>query len=91
MGQLNYVQTIEVWLNYFTCCYLYVFYVIVDGHESKGRRIRELTSVVQKHFKFPENGVGLYAKKVNNRGLEIFFKCLLVQLMRTLDEMQEEV
>lgn len=35
----------------------------------KGRRIRELTSVVQKHFKFPENSVELYAEKVNNRGL----------------------
>ncbi|KAL3619975.1 hypothetical protein CASFOL_034887 [Castilleja foliolosa] len=35
----------------------------------KGRRIRELTSVVQKRFKFPENSVELYAVKVNNRGL----------------------
>lgn len=35
----------------------------------KGRRIRELTSVVQKRFKFPENTVELYAEKVNNRGL----------------------
>jgi len=42
------------------CCY-------VSGE--KGRRIRELTSVVQKRFKFPENGVELYAEKVNNRGL----------------------
>ncbi|KAL5562711.1 hypothetical protein UlMin_032458 [Ulmus minor] len=29
----------------------------------KGRRIRELTSVAQKHFKFPENSVELYAEK----------------------------
>ena len=35
----------------------------------KGRRIRELTSVVQKRFKFPEGTVELYAEKVNNRGL----------------------
>ncbi|KAF9615533.1 hypothetical protein IFM89_024160, partial [Coptis chinensis] len=35
----------------------------------KGRRIRELTSVVQKRFKFPKNSVELYAEKVNNRGL----------------------
>nr|CAB3480110.1 unnamed protein product [Digitaria exilis]CAB3482256.1 unnamed protein product [Digitaria exilis] len=35
----------------------------------KGRRIRELTSVVQKRFNFPENGVELYAEKVVNRGL----------------------
>lgn len=35
----------------------------------KGRRIRELTSVVQKRFKFPEGSVELYAEKVANRGL----------------------
>ena len=34
-----------------------------------GRRIRELTSVVQKRFKFPEGSVELYAEKVANRGL----------------------
>ncbi|KAF9603315.1 hypothetical protein IFM89_034664 [Coptis chinensis] len=38
-----------------------------DGE--KGRRIMELTSVVQKMFKFPKNSVKLYAEKVNNRGL----------------------
>eukprot|EP00879_Flechtneria_rotunda_P032133 GHRR01035290.1.p1 GENE.GHRR01035290.1~~GHRR01035290.1.p1 ORF type:complete len:189 (-),score=69.09 GHRR01035290.1:205-771(-) len=35
----------------------------------KGRRIRELTSVVQKRFKFPPETVELYAEKVANRGL----------------------
>jgi small subunit ribosomal protein S3e len=35
----------------------------------KGRRIRELTSVVQKWFQFPEGTVELYAERVNNRGL----------------------
>ncbi|KAJ3239565.1 40S ribosomal protein S3 [Chytriomyces hyalinus] len=35
----------------------------------KGRRIRELTSVVQKRFNFPENTVELYAEKVAARGL----------------------
>nr|ALS05076.1 40S ribosomal protein S3 [Centropages tenuiremis] len=35
----------------------------------KGRRIRELTSVVQKRFNFPENTVELYAEKVATRGL----------------------
>ena len=39
------------------------------GLGEKGRRIRELTSLVQKRFKFPENSVELYAEKVNNRGL----------------------
>jgi len=35
----------------------------------KGRRIRELTSVVQKRFKFPEGSLELYAEKVATRGL----------------------
>lgn len=35
----------------------------------KGRRIRELTAVVQKRFKFAEGSVELYAEKVANRGL----------------------
>lgn len=35
----------------------------------KGRRIRELTSVVQKRFNFPENKVELYAERVANRAL----------------------
>merc|ERR1711936_1151803 len=35
----------------------------------KGRRIRELTSVVQKRFNFPENSVELYAEKVACRSL----------------------
>lgn len=41
----------------------------------KGRRIRELTSVVQKRFGFPENTVELYAEKVNNRGLCAVAQC----------------
>lgn len=35
----------------------------------KGRRIRELTSVVQKRFNFAEHSVELYAEKVATRGL----------------------
>ncbi|KAJ6339863.1 hypothetical protein OIU77_007747 [Salix suchowensis] len=35
----------------------------------KGGRIRELTSVVQKRFKFHENAVELYSEKVSNMGL----------------------
>lgn len=35
----------------------------------KGRRIRELTSVIQKRFNMAENSVDLYAEKVANRGL----------------------
>jgi len=35
----------------------------------KGRRIRELTSIVQKRFGFPDGSVELYAERVPNRGL----------------------
>eukprot|EP00668_Euglena_longa_P011135 GGOE01013514.1.p1 GENE.GGOE01013514.1~~GGOE01013514.1.p1 ORF type:complete len:221 (-),score=23.86 GGOE01013514.1:258-920(-) len=35
----------------------------------KGRRIRELASMVQKRFNFPDNGVELFAERVANRGL----------------------
>ena len=35
----------------------------------KGRRIRELTSVVQKRFRFQEGAVELYAERVANKGL----------------------
>merc|ERR1711992_405023 len=35
----------------------------------KGRRIRELTSVVQRRFNYPEGTVELYAEKVATRGL----------------------
>lgn len=35
----------------------------------KGRRIRELTSVVQKRFRFPDGSIELYAEKVATRGL----------------------
>merc|ERR1711939_763079 len=41
----------------------------------KGRRIRELTSLVQKRFKFPESAVELYAERVNNRGLCAIAQC----------------
>jgi small subunit ribosomal protein S3e len=35
----------------------------------KGQRIRELTSLVQKRFDFPEGSVELYAERVQNRAL----------------------
>merc|ERR1712146_540512 len=41
----------------------------------KGRRIRELTSVVQKRFGYPEGSVELYAEKVANRGLCAVAQC----------------
>lgn len=43
--------------------------VFLVGLGEKGRRMRDLTSVVQKRFNAPENNVELYAEKVNNRGL----------------------
>ena len=41
----------------------------------KGRRIRELTSLVQKRFSFPEGNVELYAERVANRGLCAVAQC----------------
>ncbi|CAI8040394.1 40S ribosomal protein S3-B [Geodia barretti] len=41
----------------------------------KGRRIRELTAVVQKRFNFPEGTVELYAEKVAARGLCAIAQC----------------
>ncbi|KAJ2040605.1 40S ribosomal protein S3 [Coemansia sp. RSA 376] len=41
----------------------------------KGRRIRELTSIVQKRFNFPEGTVELYAEKVAVRGLCAIAQC----------------
>jgi ribosomal protein S3 len=41
----------------------------------KGRRIRELTALVQKRFKFPENALELYAEKVQYRGLSAIAQC----------------
>src|SRR5258705_6666753 len=41
----------------------------------KGRRIRELTALVQKRFKFPENSLELYAEKVQHRGLSAIAQC----------------
>jgi len=35
----------------------------------KGRRIRELTTLVQRRFGFPDNSVELFAERVDNRGL----------------------
>ena len=35
----------------------------------KGRRIRELTALIQRRFNFKEGTVELYAEKVQNRGL----------------------
>ena len=41
----------------------------------KGRRIRELGSVIQKRFGFQEDQVELYAEKVMNRGLCAIAQC----------------
>jgi small subunit ribosomal protein S3e len=41
----------------------------------KGKRIRELTSLVQKRFGFNEGDIELYAEKVNHRGLCAVAQC----------------
>merc|ERR1712070_1291437 len=40
-----------------------------------GRRIRELTSLVQKRFGFPENSVELFAERVENRAACAMAQC----------------
>jgi len=41
----------------------------------KGRRIRELTAVVQKRYNFPENSVELFAERVENRAACAMAQC----------------
>eukprot|EP00048_Salpingoeca_helianthica_P014304 m.221043 g.221043 ORF g.221043 m.221043 type:complete len:232 (+) comp15702_c0_seq1:53-748(+) len=41
----------------------------------KGRRIRELAAVIQKRFGFSDEGVELYAEKINSRGLCAIAQC----------------
>ncbi|EDV21536.1 40S ribosomal protein S3 [Trichoplax sp. H2] len=41
----------------------------------KGRRIRELMSLIQKRFNFPEDSVEIYAEKVAARGLCAIAQC----------------
>jgi small subunit ribosomal protein S3e len=40
-----------------------------------GRRIRELTSLVQKRFRMPDGSVAIYAEKVQQRGLSAVAQC----------------
>lgn len=40
-----------------------------------GRRIRELTSVVQKRFGYAENAIELFAEKMENRGISATAQC----------------
>jgi small subunit ribosomal protein S3e len=40
-----------------------------------GRRIRELTGLVQKRFKFAEGSIELFAEKMENRGLSAIAQC----------------
>eukprot|EP00457_Paulinella_chromatophora_P008473 gb/GEZN01008508.1/.p1 GENE.gb/GEZN01008508.1/~~gb/GEZN01008508.1/.p1 ORF type:complete len:272 (-),score=45.08 gb/GEZN01008508.1/:183-998(-) len=41
----------------------------------RGRRIRELTSLIQKRFNFPADNVKLYAERVESRGLCAVAQC----------------
>lgn len=41
----------------------------------KGRRLRELTSLIEKRFKYSPNTLKLYAERVNNRGLSASTQC----------------
>ena len=41
----------------------------------KGRRIRELTAVIQKRFNFADGSIELFAEKMENRGLSAIAQC----------------
>ena len=41
----------------------------VDVLGEKSKRLRELTSIIQKRFKFADGTLELFAAQVNNRGL----------------------
>lgn len=41
----------------------------------KGRRIRELTAVIQKRFGFADGSIELFAEKMENRGLSAIAQC----------------
>lgn len=47
----------------------------VLGENPKGRRINELTSVIQKRFDFPEGGIEVFADRVKSRGLSAMAQC----------------
>ena len=49
--------------------------VQVLGENPKGRRINELTSVIQKRFDFPEGGIEVFADRVKSRGLSAMAQC----------------
>ena len=55
----------------------------------KGKRIRELTAVVQKRFSFPEGSVELYAEKVATRGLcaiaQVRNVCIYLEGVKTIN------
>merc|ERR1711939_113974 len=57
----------------------------------QGRRIRELTSLIQKRFKFPENSVSLYAAKVQNRGLSAVAQCESLRYKLLIDSATRHV
>jgi len=67
--------------NYFINLRITYFQIIIRATHTqevlgeKGRRIRELTALVQKRFKFPENSLELYAEKVQYRGLSAIAQC----------------
>ena len=61
-------------------CHPVITMAVAAGEQ--GRRIRELTSVVQKRWKFPDGQVELFAEKVMDRGL-----CAVAQKLIVLGDL----
>lgn len=73
-------KCVFVQLRVGSCLIFYLQIIIRATHTQevlgeRGRRIRELTALVQKRFKFPENSLELYAEKVQYRGLSAVAQC----------------
>lgn len=73
-------KCVFVQLHVGSCLIFYLQIIIRATHTQevlgeRGRRIRELTALVQKRFKFPENSLELYAEKVQYRGLSAVAQC----------------
>ena len=57
----------------------------------KGQRIRELTSVVQKRFNYPDGAVELYAEKVNLHKLVSLLVCIAAVMIVWATELRVSI
>jgi small subunit ribosomal protein S3e len=72
-------QTKKLKINYNSIIFIYSVIIMATRTQNvlgeRGRRIRELTALVQKRFGFAQGQVELYAEKVSSRGLCAVAQC----------------